>query len=114
MRFVYTLNMPSSQGSLVHQVSGDYPVNSVEEMCEVMNSNMFIVVRQHYKDGPAGPNGEIVWVDVGPVIINTEHIGKVQEYIERKSYGGTYGNPRSMRENIERAVPSVRGRRDMF
>lgn len=114
MRFLYTMHMPSSQGSLVHQISGEYPVDTVEEMCDVLNDNAFITVRQYYKDDKLGPHGEVVWVDVGQIILNTEHIGKVQEYIERKNYDRTYGNSRSSRENIERSVPSVRPRRGVF
>jgi hypothetical protein len=113
MKFFITMNMPSSQGSLVHQITGEHPANSIEEFCKILNDNAFVVVTQYYKDANT-VDGDINWICMGNIIINTEHIGKVHEQNERKGYGRPYGNPRGSRENFEGQGLPVRGRRGMF
>lgn len=113
MKFFITMNMPSSQGSLVHQITGEHPANSIEEFSDVLNNFAFVVVTQYYKDANTA-EGDINWVCMGNIILNTEHIGKVHEHNERKSYGRSYGNSRSSRENVEGQGATVRGRRGVF
>lgn len=113
MKFLITMNMPSAKGFLVHQITGDYPAESVEEFCKALNDNPFIVVDQYYKDDNTA-DGEIDWTFMGSIIINTDHIGKVHEHNERKSYGRPHGNSRNSRENIEGSGIPVRGRRSVF
>jgi hypothetical protein len=101
LKFLFTLNMPSSQGSLVHQVTGDYDASSCLQMCAALNKLDFITVRQFYKDG-VGQNGEILWDDRGEIILNTSKIGKVQVYIEREQNNDkSYTNTRYSRKNFE-------------
>jgi len=73
MRFQITLNMPSRAQSLVHQIVGDANVNSFEEFVQNCNDNVFVIVDEIYKDGPSTRN-------VGPLAINTSHIGKIKPY----------------------------------
>jgi hypothetical protein len=73
-RFVFTMNMPSKGGNIVHQVIGDHDCSSVEEMCDHLNSNDFILIREFYRDGPDSAHGRFV----GEVCINTMMVGKVK------------------------------------
>jgi len=82
LRYVFTLNMPSFKNNLVQQIIGDYPVDTVEAMCDALNEDSFIVVRQFYHI--IHRNGEHDWKYKGPMIINTQHIGKVQEFIDKE------------------------------
>jgi hypothetical protein len=93
MRFLFTLNMPpgtSERNSgdrhprLVHQIIGDHDSGSCQALCEVMNDNPFIAVRQWYYDNDH-ENREKLWIDRGFIIINTHHIGKVVEHFMQGS-----------------------------
>lgn len=86
MKFVVTMHMPSSQGALVHQVILEHKSSSVLEFCDSMNEDMFIVGRQIYKR--VFDDGTSTFVDRGDIILNTNHIGKVQEY-----YDGSVDDP---------------------
>lgn len=103
MKFLFTLNMPSSKGALVHQVAGDYNASSCAQMCDALNKLDFITVRQFYKDEGRGPNGEVIWEDKGEIIINTSKIGKVQVYIEREQNNDkSYRNTQYSRKDTKR------------
>lgn len=73
-RFLFTINMASKSGSFVHQVIGEYPCETIEEMCDVLNENDFIIVREFYRDGTDSSHNRFV----GNVCINTMMIGKVK------------------------------------
>ena len=73
MRFLVTLNMPSRKGELVHQVVCEYPCGTLEEFLEVLQEFDFILVEEFYRK-PEN-NG---FFSVGPMILNTMHIGKVK------------------------------------
>ena len=106
--------MPSSKGTLVHQVIGEYAADTCTQMCVVLNRLDFIPVRQFYKDGE-GPNGEIIWEDKGEIILNTSQIGKVQIYIEREqNHDKSYRNPQYSRQNTEGSPYPVRPGRTVF
>jgi hypothetical protein len=72
--------MPSASGSLVHQLTLDHESESIDELCEAMNSEEFLIFQQWYRRRTL--DGDQYWQDRGFIIINTHHIGKVQEYIE--------------------------------
>lgn len=77
MRFLFTMNMPPGSGNnLVHQVIADHESESPRELCEAMNDEPFIVVRQFYLETDYS-TGEHTWKDRGEVVLNTAHIGKV-------------------------------------
>lgn len=74
MRFLITLNMPSRKGELVHQVVCEYPVSNIEEFLEVLMDRDFILVDEFYRKAEGAG-----FFFVGPMILNTMHIGKVKE-----------------------------------
>lgn len=80
MRFVLTMNMPSSQGYNIHQIIFDHQSKTVADFCNLLNDEMFIIGRQIYKRYT--PDGDATFLDRGDIIINTSHIGKVQEYYD--------------------------------
>jgi len=80
MRFVLTMNMPSSTGHNIHQIIFDHPSKTVKDFCNVLNDEIFLVGRQIYKRYIN--DDESVFLDRGDIIVNTAHIGKVQEYYD--------------------------------
>lgn len=86
MKFVITMNMPSSQGFLVHQIILEHKSESIADFCDLMNDETFIFGRQIYKRPDS--DGNFIFVDRGDIILNTNHIGKVQEY-----YDGSVDDP---------------------
>jgi hypothetical protein len=74
------MNMPSSQGFSIHQIIFDHKSKTVAELCATLNDEVFVVGRQIYKRYNA--DGESVFLDRGDIIVNTAHIGKVQEYYD--------------------------------
>lgn len=79
MRFLFTMNMPSYTGNMVHQVVGDYPVDTLEELMEMMGESDFITVTEVYKDTEKRP---AIYYTKGPIMLNCMHIGKVKEFTE--------------------------------
>jgi hypothetical protein len=73
MRFAITLNMPSHKGNLVHQVVGDYPVDSLEEFLDELAECEFIIVDEIYKDDITKESRVN-----GPIGINRLFVGKVK------------------------------------
>lgn len=80
MRFLFTMNMPSSNGFLVHQIIFEHDVESLDALMVRLNNDVFILGKQFYKR--QRDNGESVFVDKGYMILNTSLIGKVQPYID--------------------------------
>ena len=80
MRFLITMNMPSASGNSVHQVTVDHPATSVEQLCEILNTDIFIICRNFYRR--TDNTGSMYWEDRGEIILNSAHIGKVQAYLE--------------------------------
>ena len=114
MRFLFTLNMPSSKGRDVHQVIGEYEADSCTQMCFILNKLDFITVRQFYKETDK-TSGEIMWDDKGEIILNTSQIGKIQVYIEREQNNDkSYRNTQHSRQNLERSQYPVRPSRTVF
>lgn len=80
-RFLFTMNMPSRNGNVVHQITAEHPAETIEEMNEILQESDFILVREFYKEGGVGMNGR----DVGMVCLNVMMIGKVK--IDNKPVG---------------------------
>ena len=80
MRFIVYMKMPNQNGMLTHYLTLEHPSNSVEELCSALNRQEFLIFQLFYKR--AGMNGEVWWQDRGKIIINTNCIGKVQEFID--------------------------------
>jgi hypothetical protein len=79
---------------------------SCDELCEMMNTDEFIVGKQWYRR--KNYDNSIFWEDRGQTILNTAHIGKVQEFLdlEERNHDESQGTSGSMRRNNE----STRGR----
>jgi hypothetical protein len=109
VKFLITMNMPSGQGYAVHQITVDHPSQNCEEFWRVLNDEIFILGRQFYRK-KLGPVAEPVWEDRGEIIINTAHVGKVQEFIEYgKGYEDeAYRSPENSRTHVERTRPPIR------
>lgn len=72
MRFLVTMNMPSRNGSLVHQVTCEHQSNSIEQFSEMLNDYTHITVTELYR------NKSNNWYSVGPIILNSNMVGKVK------------------------------------
>jgi hypothetical protein len=80
MKFFMTMNMPSNQGRAVHQMIVELPgVQGLGELAHVLAQNVFITVDEYYyiRDETGQTSG--TYRMRGPIIINTEYIGKVRE-----------------------------------
>lgn len=111
MRFLLTLNMPSAQGFLVHQLTVECDCKSLEDFCDYLNDNEFIIVYLLYRH----KEGNIVtWSEKGAIVLNTTHIGKVQEFLENEKEFD-YESSRNIEQrtgNVENKRPALRpGRR---
>lgn len=106
MKFLFTMNMPSAQGYAVHQLTGDHPATSCREMNAALNSTDFLLVRQYYRR--KNEDGTTFWDDRGDLIVNVQHIGKIQEFIERESHDEAYNNTRDGSVHVERARKPLR------
>ena len=95
-KYLFTLNMPSSQGNrdedgrwdkLVHQVIGEHPAPTLEHLLNVLHENDYIVVRQMYKTPDRDENNKMIWEERDDLIINMQHVGKIQKYEDRSTTG---------------------------
>jgi len=84
MRFLITLNMPSRKGELVHQVVCEHQSGSMEEFLEALQENDFLLVQEFYRKADS-----FGFFPVGPMILNTMHIGKVK--LEASEERGSQG-----------------------
>ena len=91
-KFLFTMNMPSSQGSiedtgrwekLVHQVIGEHEAPNLDALRNVMEETDYIIVTQMYKTPDRDENDSMVWETRDPIILNMQHVGKVQKYEDR-------------------------------
>ena len=82
MRFLITMNMPSAKGYAVHQLTVEHAAKGMKEFWNYLQDNEFIMPNLLYKMR----NEDLTeyWEDRGSLIINTAHVGKVQELIEFK------------------------------
>jgi hypothetical protein len=80
VRYLLTMNMPSAKGFLIHQLTVEHD-GDLDDFCQLLNDNEFITVRQLYQFKQ--PAGESIWQDRGDLVLNTSHIGKIQEYIDQ-------------------------------
>lgn len=79
MRFLFTMNMPSFTGNLVHQVVGDHAAATLKDLMDVMEDSDFITVIEVYKDTERRPAS---YYSKGQIVLNCMHIGKVKEFSE--------------------------------
>lgn len=104
MRFLLTLNMPSAQGFLVHQLTVEHKSKSLIDFCDYMNDNQFIIVDLLYRHKSEGSN--TVWSEKGEIILNTECIGKAQEFFDFEK-----DNEYEPSRNFEQRTVNAEGKR---
>lgn len=76
MKFTITMNMPSYQGNLVHQLVVEHPSSSLEQFVGELSSNDFVIVEEFYRDGKNGSSYR-----QGKLALNYQHIGKIKAHI---------------------------------
>lgn len=79
MRFQITMNMPSRSGNSVHQIIGEHPAQSLEELADEMRDSDFIIVDEIYKDSVTN-GGAGNFYSVGKIALNPLFIGKVKVF----------------------------------
>ncbi|MDE2103182.1 MAG: hypothetical protein KGL39_38405 [Patescibacteria group bacterium] len=73
------MNMPAGSGNLVHQVIGEYPIESLEKLLAKIASEDFLIVKEYYnKRDPA--SGKQALEYHGKIALNPLHIGKIKEF----------------------------------
>ena len=77
MKFVFYMNMTSSNGNPVHPVIGEHESKDMEELLDHLDQFDFILVTEYFRDKT--PNGVY---SVGPIILNSRHIGKIKQWGE--------------------------------
>ena len=73
MRFIFTLNMASKAGNPVHQIIGDHPAKTLEDLVSVLIDDGVVVVDEIYRDNNSGN-----YYSVGPIAITSSVIGKMK------------------------------------
>jgi hypothetical protein len=71
-RFLITMNMPTKNDNLVHQVIGEHPAESLEEFMDALQASDFVVVDEFYKN----PYGD--YYSTGQTVLNHRYVGKVR------------------------------------
>ena len=114
MRFLLTMNMPSANGFLVHQLTVEVPVDSCEQLKEAMNMDEFVTGRLYYRRRTL--TGETAWEDRGDIVLNTAHIGKAQEFfeVERDTNDESQGYSKPSNNYLAGEGTTVRKRRGVF
>ena len=111
MRFLLTMNMPSAHGNPIHQLTVESDAVTMEHFWEEMNDNEFILARLLYREKNM-QTGEVIWTNKGEIILNTAHIGKVQEFIdhEKDNTDESFRNFEQRSWNTEGKRPPLRPR----
>lgn len=71
MRFLITMNMPSSSGNLVHQMHVLHSAQTLDEFVTELSNKDFVIVEEFYKL-PTGYESR------GEIAINYRNVGKVK------------------------------------
>ena len=72
MRFLVTMNMPSYNGHLVHQMQVEHKAStSLEDFVNALNNNDYVIVEEFYKD-----RIDAEYYSRGHVALNHRYVGK--------------------------------------
>jgi hypothetical protein len=83
MKFQLTLNMASREGRAVHQITVDYPVESLKEFADVLQTHDFVFfANEFYHEGGRAAGNAAELRANGGIIVNTAIIGKVKVYVQ--------------------------------
>jgi hypothetical protein len=81
MRFLITMNMPSSSGRDVHSIIGDQKFcSTVDEFMQELEGNGYIVVEEFFVDKYASSGSPASVKSNGDIGLNFMHVGKVKLY----------------------------------
>ena len=112
VRFLITMNMPSAQGYAVHQITVEHSCENIDQFCALINDYEFIKCHLYYRKRDEYTN-KVIWLDKGEILINTSHIGKVQEFFEygeRENDDESYGYSEGVSNHLGRPGPQIRKR----
>lgn len=74
MRFLVTMNMPSFNNNLVHQVNVEHAdSNSIEEFVAALTENDFVLVEEFYRDPQTATE-----TSRGKLALNHRFVGKIK------------------------------------
>jgi len=74
MRFLVTMNMPSFNNNLVHQVNVEHAdSNSLEDFITALTANDFVLVEEFYRDPTTGTENSR-----GQMALNYRYVGKIK------------------------------------
>lgn len=76
MKFVITMNMPSYQGNLVHQLVVEHKSETLEDFVQALSENDFVIVEEFYLDSRTGSS-----YSRGRLALNYQHIGKIKAHV---------------------------------
>lgn len=95
MRFLCTMNMPSFNNNLVHQVNVEHAESSsLAEFVDALTTNDFVVVEEFYKNPETG-----IEISRGELALNHRFVGKIkvmngEAYINSRNKRDRYDNNR--------------------
>lgn len=84
MRFLFTMNMPSRNGSAVHQVIGSHDSRDLAELLANIAKSDFITVEEFYVQQNGGGTD---LVSAGFIALNPLFIGKIKVSEDRPHHG---------------------------
>ena len=112
MKLLITMNMPSAKEYLVHQMTVETECETLDKFLKQLNDDIFVKVLLYYKRKDH-ITGDTIWEDRGDILLNTNHIGKVQVYLEygkEQDYDEPHRNFDNRSAHVERTRPSIRPR----
>lgn len=77
MRFLVTMNMPSYNNNLVHQMMVEHSSKSLEEFVSLLMNEDFVIVEEFYRNPTDG-----VSYSRGHVALNHRYIGKIKAILQ--------------------------------
>ncbi len=66
-----TINMPSRNGNQTHQILGEHPARSLDDLLTQIADTDFFIVEEYYRDGTGHKS-------VGPIALNPAFIAKIK------------------------------------
>lgn len=100
MKIMITMNMPNSSGMPLHKLIAEAQAENIGEVYQMVCDREFILVNQYYVT--RNQSGDTFFDDLGPMILNTYHIAKIQAYVEKEVEEDDRPQHRNHRTNYRR------------
>lgn len=98
MRFLVTMNMPSFNNNLVHQVNVEHAESkSLEDFINALTDNDFVLVEEFYRDPQTGTENSR-----GQLALNYRFVGKV-----KVMNGDAFQNTQMRRDRYDHRKQSI-------